>query len=75
MWRDRVVPLAMERMAGEVHRSHLSVRDFHSLRIFPFIQLRAHFEAGLGRCRGDQLDDGPIGAQRFASPIYANERE
>ena len=75
MWRDRIVPLAMERMAGEVDRSHLSLQHLNSLRIFPFVRFRAHLEASIGRRRSNQLDDGAITAQRLAPPIDADERE
>src|SRR5271165_889531 len=58
-WRDRVVPVTVERMAGEIDGG----------------QLGADFEAGVGCGRGDQLDNCTIASQRLAAPVDGDERE
>ena len=56
----------MERVAGEVDGSQLSIGDFDPLRIL---------ETGVGRRRANQLDDCAIAAQWLAPPIDGDERE
>ena len=52
----------MEGVGGEVDRSELGVGDLDAFGVFLLIQLGAHFEAGIGGRRRDQLDDGPVSA-------------
>ncbi len=61
-WRDRVVPITVERVARDVDGGQLSVGHLEPFGVFSFIQLSPHFEAGVGRRRGDQLDDRTIAA-------------
>src|SRR6267154_5421263 len=74
-WYNRVVPVAVERVAGEVDGGQLNVGNFDGFWIFVFIQFSAHFEAGLGCRRGDQLDNCAIAAQRFTPPVDGYERK
>ena len=47
----------MEVVTGEVDSAHLSVGHLDAGGIGVAIELAANLEAGLGRRRGDQLDD------------------
>ena len=62
-------------MTGQIDRFDLNVGDLDPFGIFVFVQLCTHLESGVRRGRRDQLDDGAIAAQRFASPIDRDERE
>ena len=53
----------------------MRVGNLDAFGIFVFVQLSAHFEAGIGCGRGDQLDDGAIAAQRLAAPVDRDERK
>ena len=39
------------------------------------IEFAAHFEADLGRRRGDQLDDRLMSDERLATSVHGDERE
>jgi hypothetical protein len=73
--RDRVIPLAVESVRTEVDGCKLRVVDLDALGIFVCVKLRAHLQARIGGGGGDELNDGAIAAQRFASPVDGNERE
>ena len=62
-------------MAGKVDGGQLGIGNLDGFGIFAFVQLGAHFEAGIGCRRGDQLDDRAIAAQRFAAPVDCDERK
>ena len=72
---DRVVPVTVERVAGDIDGGQLSVGHFEPLAILSFIQFSPNFEAGVGSRCGDQLDDGAIAAQWLAAPVHRDERE
>ena len=62
MRKDRIVPLAMEGVAGEVDRGELGVGDLDTFRVLLLIQLGTHFEACFGGRSGDQLDNRSVRA-------------
>ena len=74
-WRDRVVPISVERVASQIDRGDLRIGDFDAFGIFVFVELGTHFEAGICCRRGDQLDDRAIAAQRLAAPVDGDERK
>jgi hypothetical protein len=47
----------MEFIALDVERLHLGIADFDALLIGRGIERAPNFQAGFGRCRGNQLDD------------------
>jgi hypothetical protein len=51
----------------KVDGCELSVGYLDRLGIFVFVQLCSHPETGVGRSRGNQLDDGAIATQRLAA--------
>ena len=53
----------------------MGVGDFDTFGIFVFVQFGAHFEAGVGCRRGNQLDDRAIAAQGLAAPVDGDERK
>src|ERR1700739_748065 len=75
MRRNRIVPVAMERVAGQVDGSHLEIGNLDAFGIFLFVELGAHLEAAICCRRGDQLDDRAIAAQWFSPPVDGDERE
>ena len=76
-WRDSIIPIAVERMPGQINGSNLRLRigDLDALGVFVLVQLGADRQASVGRGRGDQLDYGAIAAQRLAAPVDRDERE
>ena len=62
-------------MASEVDGGELGVGDFDTFGIFVFVQFGAHFEAGVGCRRGNQLDDRAIAAQLLTPPVDGDERK
>ena len=72
---EQYVAGSVKRMAGQIDGGDLRIGNLDPLGIFVFVQLGAHFEAGVGCGRGNQLDDCAIAAQRLAAPIDRDERE
>jgi hypothetical protein len=56
--RYRVVPVAVERVSGEIYRDKLGIGNFDALRMLVLIKFSAYFETGFGCGRGDQLHNG-----------------
>src|SRR5205823_8431580 len=55
---DGVVPFRMEVIALDVERLHLRIADFDALFVGGGIESALDFQAGFGRRRSNQLDDG-----------------
>src|SRR5712692_6206468 len=75
MRSDDVIPFAMKRSAAKVDPSHLVVRDFSASGILASIQSTADRQAFGRRRLGDQLDDGFVIPQGFATPVRGDERK
>ena len=58
----------MERVACDVERLHLGIADLDALLVGPRVERTLDFQAGLGRRRGDQFDDGQSVRQGPAAP-------
>jgi len=72
---DDIVPVAMKRVAFQVHSLHLFVGNFPPSWIFPAIQATRHFQPfGRGRV-GNQAHDGLVIPERFPSPVRRDERK
>jgi hypothetical protein len=41
----------------------------------PCVECALNFEPGLGRCRGDELDDGSVVCERPAAPVLRDAAE
>ena len=65
----------MEGVAGKIDSGQLRIGDFDAFGICVFVQFGANREAGIGRGRGDQMDDRAIAAQRLAAPVDSDERK
>src|SRR5450631_4499182 len=63
MRRNRIVPVAMKRVAGQVDGGRTEIGDLDPFGMFVFVELSAHLEAGFGCRRGDQLNDRAIAAR------------
>ena len=50
---DRVIPVAVEAVGGEMNLRHLLARDLLAFRILPFVEFASDPEAPFGSCRGD----------------------
>ena len=62
---DRIVPVRMELIAGEVEGLHCGFADFDALAVAARVEHAFDLEAGLGRGRPDQFDHGEaIGKRR-----------
>src|SRR5205085_6435586 len=72
---DRVVPIAMERVAREADASQLLVGDLDPTSVVPAIDLAPYSEPGRRGGRRDQADDGGVRQQRLASPVLGDEGE
>ena len=67
----------MERVACDVERLHLGIADLDALLVGPRVERTLDFQAGLGRRRGDQFDDGQSsvrGRPRQVCVMWQNRR-
>ena len=72
---DRIVPFGMEFVAGDIAGGHFSVTHFDAFFIDTFIKGTFNFEPSIGRRRTDQLDNGHVIDQRFATPALGDMAE
>src|ERR1700730_17245065 len=75
VWRDGVVPLAVEVGTFDVDSGHLSIRYDNAAGVLAGVELAAHSEAGFGGSSRDQLDDHAIADEWLGAPVLADERE
>src|SRR6202163_1897981 len=75
LWRDSVVPLAVEFGAFDIDCGHLGVRDDNAAGVLASVEFAAHGEAGFGGGGRDQFDDDPVADERLGAPVLADEGE
>src|SRR6516165_7401123 len=75
IWRDGIVPLAMEGMAFDVDGSHLGISDDDAFGVLRRVQLASHSEASFGGGSRDQFDDHAIADEGLGTPVLADEGE
>src|ERR1700730_7533176 len=73
VWRDGVVPLAVELGTFEVDGGHVCVRYDNAARVLAGVEFTAHSEAGFGGSGRNQLDDHPIADERLGAPVLADK--
>src|SRR3954449_9089553 len=74
-WREGVVPLAVELIAGDVKSSHLGIGHRHALGIAVRVKFALHAQASPGGGCADQVHDDTVAHQRRGAPVLADERE
>src|ERR1700677_1677405 len=72
---DRVVPLSMEGVAGDVDFGQFPIGYNDPLWVGVFIEFAADTEAGLGRGGADEIDDHAIADERPSLPVHRDEGE
>src|ERR1035441_5321662 len=72
---DGVIPVRVELVADDVHRSELRIRDFDAFGVLAGVQTRVDLQSGAGGGRADQVDDHLQALQRLAAPVQADVRE
>ena len=75
MWVNRVVPFAVEVMAGDFDGGKIIIEDFDTGRVGVGIEFASDFEAGLGLCCRNQLDDDGMTDEGLAAPVAGDEGE
>src|SRR5690242_16758578 len=73
--RDGIVPLAVEIVARDVDRLHLSFSDLEAFGVEVSIDFSANFETCFGARRADELNDDLMTDQRLAPPVHGDEGE
>ena len=71
VWRDGVVPFAVELGTFEIDGSHLGIGYYNTAGVLAGIEFAAHGETGFGGSGRDQLDDHPIADKGLGAPILA----
>ena len=66
LWRDGVVPVALEGVALNVEGSHFGIGDLNSFRVEALVDVAGDGEAGIGGGGADQLDDDLVADLRDA---------
>ena len=61
--------------APDVEDFHLRVVDDHAPGIVGLVHVAIDLEAGAGRGRANQIDDGGKSPQRLPAPVLADEQE
>src|ERR1700730_9325203 len=75
VWRDGVVPLAVELSTFEVDGGHVCIRYDNPAGVLAGVEFTVHREAGFGGSGRDQLDDHPIADEWLGTPVLADEGE
>src|SRR5438094_4095942 len=75
VWRDCVVPVAMELGTFDVDGGHVCIGYDNAAGILASIEFAAHGEAGFGGAGRDQFDDDPVADERLGAPVLADEGE
>ena len=65
----------MERIAVDVEAFHLGLGDLDAFLVDSCVECALDFEAGLGRCRRDEFDDGSVVCERPAAPVLSDAAE
>ena len=69
---DRVVPLAVKGIPGNLHQCQFLVTDLTALRIGVGVEFSLNLQASGGRGIGDQVDDDLEADQRPPTPVLAD---
>src|SRR5450755_1881980 len=72
---DRVIPVRMELIAGDVDGGQLCRGDFDPFLVVAGVQARVDLQAGAGRGRADQVDDHLQALKRPSAPVEADVAE
>src|SRR5207253_6928729 len=75
VWRDCVVPVAMELGTFDVDGGHVCIRYDNAAGILAGVEFAAHGEAGFGCGGRDQFDDDPVADERLGAPVLTDEGE
>ena len=75
VWRDGIVPVAVEFVRGNPYGGELGIGDFDSFLTGGIVNRGADMESLLGRGCGDQIDDDLMANQWAAPPVHADERK
>src|SRR6266404_9059152 len=75
VWRDGVVPFAVELGAFDVDSGHVGIRYDNAAGVLAGVEFAAHSEAGFGGRRQDQLDYDAIADERPGAPVLADKGE
>src|ERR1700730_13771584 len=73
VWRDGVVPLAVELGTFEVDGGHVCIRYDNAARVLAGVEFTAHSEAGFGGSGRNQLEDHPIDDEWLGAPVLADK--
>ena len=73
VWRDCVVPVAMELGTFDVDGGHVCIRHDNAAGILAGVEFAAHGEAGFGCGGRDQFDDDPVADERLGAPVLTDE--
>jgi hypothetical protein len=75
VWRDGVVPLAVELGTFDVYDGHVCIRYANAAGVLAGVEFAAHGETGFGGSGRDQLDDHPIADEWLGAPVLADKGE
>ena len=75
VWRDSVVPLAMELSTFDVDGGHLGIRYDNAAGVLAGVEFAAHSKSGVGGSGRDQLDNHPIADEGLGAPVLTDEGE
>src|SRR6202047_4943163 len=73
VWRDGVVPLAVELGAFDVDGGHVCIRYDNPAGVLAGVEFTVHSEAGFGGSGRDQLDDHAIADEWLGAPVLADK--
>jgi len=69
MWRDDVVPIAVEACGLDVESAELGLGDLDADGIGPVVELGLDRQAGVGGGVRDEVDDDVVGEQGATAPV------
>src|ERR1700730_13590207 len=72
-WADGIIPFAVEFMSGDINGSEFVVGDLDAGGGGGGIELGAGPETGFGRCRGGELKEHLMAAQRLPASVGGDE--
>jgi len=72
---DGVIPLRADLVGGDGQELHFGVGDLHAGEIVACAQRCRNAQTGFRRRGADEVEDGLVGAQRLAFPVFADFRK